>query len=150
MTVLALKKAAPNSIPEPLQVKVRSVTPHGPDINCYEVVDAAGGPLPPFEPGSHIDVFIPGEKLGVRQYSLCGDPQDRSCYRFAVQREKGGRGGSKAMFDRVKAGTDLTVSQPRNNFPLRPAASHHLLLAGGIGITPMISMLHHLRKQGAN
>lgn len=150
MTALALKNAAPKSKPEPLQVRVRSITPHGPDINCYEVVDPAGGQLPPFEPGSHIDVFIPDEKLGVRQYSLCSDPQDRGCYRFTVQREPGGRGGSKTMFDQVKVGTDLTVSQPRNNFPLHSAASRHLLLAGGIGITPMISMIHQLKKEGAD
>jgi ferredoxin-NADP reductase len=150
MTALALKKVASNPKLEPLRVRVRSITPHGPDINCYEVVDPAGSKLPAFEPGSHIDVFIPDENLGVRQYSLCGDPQDRSCYRFAVQREMGGRGGSKAIFDRVRIGCDLTISKPRNNFGLCTAASHHLLLAGGIGITPMISMVHHLKRQSAD
>jgi vanillate O-demethylase ferredoxin subunit len=150
MTALALKKVASNPKPEPMRVRVRSIMPHGPDINCYEVVDSGGGKLPAFEPGSHIDVSIPGEDFGVRQYSLCGDPQDCNCYRFAVQRELNGRGGSKAIFDRVKVGTNLTISQPRNNFALHPTASHHLLVAGGIGITPMISMLHHLKKRDAD
>jgi len=114
------------------------------------VVDIAGKPLPPFEPGSHIDLYLPDRRLGVRQYSLCGDPQDRQCYTFAVQREPEGKGGSKAIFDRVRVGSVLTISEPRNNFPLRTWARRHLLLAGGIGITPIISMLLHLRRVGAD
>ena len=141
--------AIENGNPTPMQVRVRSVTPHGPEIRCYEVVDPAGGPLPPFEPGSHIDVRVPGGNLGVRQYSLCGDPHDRSHYLFAVQREAAGRGGSKAIFDMVRPSTALTISPPRNHFALRPAATYHLLLAGGIGVTPMISMLHYLRRHGS-
>lgn len=131
-----------------LRVFVRSVTPHAPDINCYEVVDPAGDELPAFEPGSHIDISIPAENPAIRQYSLCGDPQDRSRYLFAVQREAKGRGGSKAVFERLKPGTEITISQPRNNFALYPLARHHLFLAGGIGVTPMISMIRHLVRKG--
>src|SRR6185437_1191344 len=86
--------------------------------------------------------------LGVRQYSLCSDPEDRTCYRFAVQKEMNGRGGSKAIFEDVAPHSELIISRPRNNFELRPAAHRHLLLSGGIGITPMISMVLELQRQG--
>lgn len=154
MTALAKKEmhneTAAHQKPAGLQVRVHSITPHGPDIKCFEVVDASGGELPPFEPGSHIDVSVPGENKGARQYSLCGDPLDRSHYLFSVQREANGRGGSKAIFEQTSVGTEMTISNPRNNFALRPDARRHLLLAGGIGITPMISMLRHLKRQGSN
>lgn len=153
MTALARKQQSYNGAQgnsAPLLVRVRSVTSHGPHINCYTVVDPAGSELPSFEPGSHIDISVPGGKLGVRQYSLCGDPLDRSHYSFAVQREQNGRGGSNAIFEQLKPGVDISVSAPRNKFPLCTSARHHLLLAGGIGITPMISMLHSLRRAGDN
>jgi vanillate O-demethylase ferredoxin subunit len=105
--------------------------------------------LPPFEPGSHVDVFVPGGNGDVRQYPMCGDAKDRHRYVFAVQREAGGRGGSRAIFEKVQVDSELTISRPRNNFPLRPEAHHHLLLAGGIGITPMMSMISHLQRVGA-
>ena len=123
-------------------MQVRRIIPYGPDINCYEIVDAAGATLPAFDPGSHIDVYIPAKDPIVRQYSLCGDPADRERYLFAVQREANGRGGSKAAFEVLKPGIDLTISPPRNNFALQPAR-RHILLAGGIGVTPMVSMIHH-------
>ena len=136
--------------PARLQVRVRSVTSEGQNINAYEVVDSTGQALPAFEPGSHIDVNLPDESLGIRQYSLCGDPEDRSRYLFAVQREAEGRGGSKAMFEHVRVGSSLTISHPRNKFALRPEARRHLLLAGGIGITPMMAMICHLQRTGAD
>lgn len=133
-----------------LQVCVRSITPEATDIKAYEVVDAAGGPLPPFEPGSHIDVHLPDEGLGVRQYSLCGDPLDCSRYLFTVQREAEGRGGSKSIFENVHPGTILTISKPRNRFPLHENAQRHLLLAGGIGITPIMAMVCQLQRTDAD
>ena len=133
-----------------LRVSVRAIEPHGTDINAYEVVDPAGRPLPHFEPGSHIDVCLLDCTPIVRQYSLCGDPNDCSCYVFTVQREPEGRGGSKSIFDNVRVGSELTISHPRNKFPLHPEARHHLLLAGGIGITPMISMLYQLERSNAD
>lgn len=132
--------------PARLLVRVRSITYEGEDINAYEVVDPEGRELPPFAPGSHIDLYFRDQR--VRQYSLCGDPQERHHYVFAVQREPEGRGGSKAIFERVHVGRILTISEPRNNFPLRPEARRHLLLAGGIGVTPMMAMIHHLRRAG--
>lgn len=133
-----------------IEVKVMSITPHGENVRAYEIVDPVGAPLPPFEPGSHIDVVLPAESLGVRQYSLCSDCNDCSRYVFAVQYEEQGRGGSKAMFELIRPGSFLTISQPRNNFPLRLHAKKHLLLAGGIGITPMIAMIKQLQRRNAN
>lgn len=154
MNVIVKQELQPTTVqrhrPAPLQVRVRSIIPHGEDIRAYEIFDPTGKALPAFEPGSHIDVQLPIEGLGVRQYSLCGDPEDCSRYVFAVQREAGGRGGSKAIFEQVHVNSDLIISEPRNNFSLRSGGRRHLLLAGGIGITPMMSMLCHLRRTGAD
>ncbi|PTL83467.1 oxidoreductase [Vitiosangium sp. GDMCC 1.1324] len=105
-----------------------------------------GGALPPFEAGSHVDVHVPGGFL--RQYSLCNDPEERHRYVIAVQCDPKGRGGSQAMHERVRVGDVLTTSLPRCDFPLLYARSH-VLVAGGIGITPLLSMAHALRRQGA-
>lgn len=144
---LSTKKSA---TPARLQLRVRSVTNYGDNIKAFEVVDPAGIALPKFEAGSHIDLHLSTEKLGIRQYSLCGDPEDRYRYTFAVQREAAGRGGSNAIFEQIHVNSDIIISEPRNNFPLRPNAKFHLLLAGGIGITPMMSMLCELQRAGAD
>jgi ferredoxin-NADP reductase len=101
--------------------------------------------LPAATAGAHVDVHVPG--LGVRQYSLCGDPADRSRYRIAVKREPEGRGGSRWLHENLTVGAMLNVSAPRNHFEL-DAAERYLLLAGGIGITPMLAMAHALRADG--
>jgi len=149
--VAAEKELSPEELhrrgPDRLLVRVRSITHQGDGINAYEVVDPEGQALPPFEPGSHIDLYF--RDLRIRQYSLCGDPRDRKRYVFAVQREPEGRGGSRAIFERVHPGHILAISKPRNNFRLHAGARRHLLLAGGIGITPMMSMIHHLQATGA-
>jgi vanillate O-demethylase ferredoxin subunit len=103
--------------------------------------------LPAFSAGSHIDVHIaPGL---VRQYSLCNDPAEVGRYQIAVKREPASRGGSQAMHEQVREGDLLAISAPRNNFALSPAAKHHLLIAGGIGITPLLSMTRQLLPSGA-
>ncbi len=140
LTPVELKELGPRR----LLVRVRSVVYQAEGINAYEVVDPDGGLLPAFEPGSHIDLYFRDRR--VRQYSLCGDPRDRRRYVFAVQRDDAGRGGSKAIFERVNAGRILAISEPRNQFRLAAGASRHLLLAGGIGVTPMVSMIHHLAR----
>lgn len=102
--------------------------------------------LPPATPGSHVDVHLPDGR--IRQYSLCGDPADRSRYRIAVKRESGGRGGSLWLHETVTPGATLMVSAPRNHFELSPEAERYLLLAGGIGITPLLAMAHALTRAG--
>ncbi len=132
----------PNQPAGAIQVRVRSVTYLGEDVNAYEVVPLETSELPGFTAGSHIDLYFRDGR--VRQYSLCGDPRETRRYIFAVQREENGRGGSKAIHDIVHAGRILVISPPRNNFPLRENARHHVLIAGGIGVTPIVSMIRHL------
>jgi vanillate O-demethylase ferredoxin subunit len=116
-------------------------------IRLYELADPGGIQLPPFTAGAHIDVEIPGGF--VRQYSLCGDPADRHRYLIAVLRAEDGGGGSRALHDSIAVGDRIVVSQPRNNFPIAKEARRHLLLAGGIGITPMMAMVEQFKRDEA-
>lgn len=114
----------------------------------YVLVDPSGADLEPFAAGAHVDVHL-GDGV-IRQYSLCGDPSDTRRYEIAVLKEKDGRGGSKRIHEDVRAGQEIEISAPRNHFPLADDAEHHLLLAGGIGVTPMIAMMHELERRGAS
>ncbi|NUO44930.1 MAG: oxidoreductase [Streptomyces sp.] len=105
-----------------------------------------GEPLPAWEPGAHIDVVLgPGLE---RQYSLCGDPADRTAWRIAVLREPDGRGGSAHVHEQLGQGDKVRVRGPRNHFTLRPAARYRFV-AGGIGITPILPMLAAAEAAGA-
>ncbi|MFC7882238.1 PDR/VanB family oxidoreductase [Streptomyces sp. NPDC057376] len=105
-----------------------------------------GEPLPRWEPGAHIDVVLgPGLE---RQYSLCGDPTDRTAWRVAVLREARGRGGSSYVHEELRAGDKVRVRGPRNHFRLEPAARYRFV-AGGIGITPLLPMLAAAEAAGA-
>ncbi len=104
--------------------------------------------LPPFAPGAHIDVHLPGGT--VRQYSLCGDPREGRRYRLGVLLQDAGRGGSRALHDSVRVGDVLLVSLPRNHFPLAGNAHRHVFIAGGIGITPFLSMARSLEAAGGD
>jgi phthalate 4,5-dioxygenase reductase component len=101
--------------------------------------------LPAFTAGAHLTVLVPA---GMRRnYSLCNPPAERSFYQIAVKRDANGRGGSVSMVDDVNIGDLLRVSVPRNNFELHPRATQFLFIAGGIGITPILSMMQHLKSQ---
>ncbi|MDQ0906274.1 ferredoxin-NADP reductase [Streptomyces canus] len=105
-----------------------------------------GEQLPQWEPGAHIDVVLgPGLE---RQYSLCGDPADRTAWRIAVLREPAGRGGSAHVHEQLEPGDKVRVRGPRNHFALRPAP-RYLFIAGGIGITPILPMLAAAEAEGA-
>jgi ferredoxin-NADP reductase len=99
--------------------------------------------LPPAQPGSHVDVRLPDGR--TRQYSLCGDPADSTVYRIAVKREDQGRGVSRWIHENLVPEATALVSTPRNNFPLAEA-DRHVLIAGGIGITPFVAMAHALSR----
>lgn len=131
-----------------LNVKVSSIRDEAEAIRSYELVDASGEPLPDFTAGAHVEVNLAPDM--IRSYSLCSDPSDTSHYRIAVLKEFDGRGGSKKMHDDVNVGDVLTISAPINHFPLAGReARAHLLLAGGIGVTPMIAMIAELERKGA-
>jgi vanillate O-demethylase ferredoxin subunit len=116
------------------------------DIYGFELADPQGGDLPPFTAGAHLDVEVqPGL---VRQYSLCNQPWRRDRYQIGVLREPDSRGGSVAMIDGVSVGQAIRVSEPRNHFPLEPSAPHSLLIAGGIGVTPILCMAERLANIG--
>jgi vanillate monooxygenase ferredoxin subunit len=120
-----------------LWVQVRQRREEALGICSLELVTTDGGLLPEVTAGAHVDVHV--ETDVVRQYSLCGDPSERQCWRIAVLRDPVSRGGSVAVHERVLPGTKLRVSGPRNHFPLVPAA-RSILIAGGIGITPLLAM----------
>ena len=130
-----------------ITVRVASKRMVAEGIALFDLVSVAGEKLLPFTAGSHIDVQLPNGL--VRQYSLCNDPRDSHHYSIAVQKEPNSRGGSTGMHDLVHEGHDLTISNPRNHFPLVTDAKRSLLLAGGIGITPLMSMASELTNSGA-
>ncbi|WP_075834941.1 MULTISPECIES: PDR/VanB family oxidoreductase [unclassified Rhodococcus (in: high G+C Gram-positive bacteria)] len=116
------------------------------DVVVVELESADGQPLPEWEPGAHIDLCLPD---GVtRQYSLCGDPADRTVYRVGVLRDPHGRGGSKYVFDNIRENDAVTVRGPRNHFPFLPS-SRYIFIAGGIGITPILPMITAAMNAGA-
>ena len=134
--------------PASLNVRVERKTQEALDICTFELVDTSGRPLPAFSAGSHIDVQLPG---GItRQYSLCNDSQESHRYLIGVLKDPATRGGSKAMHEQVNEGDTLTISAPRNHFPLAHEAAHSLLLAGGIGVTPILCMAERLAIAGAS
>ena len=104
------------------------------------------GHLPTFQPGAHIDLHLPNGL--VRQYSITNGPGELTSYVIAVKREVDSRGGSVAIADTLREGDVLAVSEPRNNFPLRRDAVRTTFIAGGIGLTPLLSMARALRRQG--
>lgn len=109
-----------------------------------ELVSLDDQPLPAFSPGSHVILHLPN---GVsRQYSLCNDPTETHRYKLAVLRTRDSRGGSSYVADQLKVGDILAVDGPRSNFPLETGAEKTILIAGGIGITPLLSMVYELER----
>lgn len=104
-----------------------------------------GAPLPPWRPGAHVDLVL--DDGLVRQYSLCGDPEDRSVYQVGVLLEPEGRGGSRWVHDKLYPGVELEVRGPRNHFQLVPA-ERYVFVAGGIGITPILAMIGEVERGG--
>ncbi|MGE4240604.1 PDR/VanB family oxidoreductase [Ramlibacter sp.] len=130
-----------------ITVKVAKKKNEAADIASFELERLDGAALPAFSAGSHIDVSVPGGL--TRQYSLCNDSIEQHRYRIAVLRDPGTRGGSAAMHDALKEGDTLTISEPRNHFPL-VHAKRTLLFAGGIGVTPLLCMAQRLQAIGAD
>jgi phthalate 4,5-dioxygenase reductase subunit len=126
-------------------LRIAQKGPAAEDIELFELRRADGGELPPFTAGAHISLRIPNGE--IRKYSLCNDPEERDRYLIAVKREAGGRGGSINLIDAAREGDEIAVSEPRNDFELAPA-QQYLFIAGGIGITPILSMMRQIRASG--
>lgn len=127
-----------------LVVADRRVVAHDQDVIALSLVAPGGGALPRWHPGAHIDVHLPSGR--IRQYSLCGDPDDTAAYRIAVRRIPSGGGGSVEVHDELNTGASVTTGGPRNAFPLTvpgygSPAQRFRFIAGGIGITPILPML---------
>ncbi|GAA3232950.1 PDR/VanB family oxidoreductase [Pseudonocardia petroleophila] len=128
-----------------LDLEVVSLRRESDCVLSVELADPLRRLLPAWEPGAHIDLGLPGH---VRQYSLCGDPADRRRYRVAVLREPASSGGSRFVHERLRPGDRVEVAGPRNHFALVDAR-RHLLVAGGVGITPLLAMAGELAARGA-
>lgn len=132
-----------------MMLRVRSITYEAEGILSFELVDPSGGSLPRFDAGAHVEVGVPGEAL-KRRYSLCGSPSDTRGWRIAVLKAANSRGGSRALHEKVRAGDLIEVKGPYNFFPLHENAGRTVLLAGGIGVTPLLPMLERLHVAGQN
>ncbi|MEO5325634.1 PDR/VanB family oxidoreductase [Mesorhizobium sp. CC13] len=129
-----------------LQVaEIKVMTPR---VSAYRLVSPHGERLPAWSAGAHLHFRLPSGR--GRCYSLCGDPAQSAEYWVAVQREENGEGGSLEVAETFSRGVVVRADPPRNGFPLADSARHHVLIAGGIGITPIIAMIHHLRRTRAS
>ena len=129
-----------------LSVRVEAVTKAAEGINLYEFRPVAGGELPKFTAGAHIDLRLPNGL--VRSYSLCNAESERHRYVVGINNDRASRGGSRWIHENLKPGATLTITAPRNNFALAEASPHTVFIAGGIGITPLMSMIRRLEALG--
>lgn len=126
-----------------LKLRVEKIKQLTADIKMFELLAEDGGDLPAFEAGAHIDIITGNGHR--RSYSLANDPSERQRYEIAVLHEPQGRGGSSWMHDNLAPGDVVEAMVPKNNFPLGDDANRHIMIAGGIGITPLLSMGRHLK-----
>ena len=133
---------------ELMNLKLARVADEAEGVVSLELVSPSGSKLPAFTAGSHIDLHI--SKGCIRQYSLCNDPGETHRYVVGVLREPKSRGGSQAIHERFREGDTVQVGIPRNNFPLIDDAKHTILIGGGIGITPILSMAWRLTALNAS
>ncbi len=130
-----------------LEVKVHAIRLEAGSIHSFELRAIHGASLPAFTAGAHVEVHM-SEHL-QRSYSLANSPGESDRYEIAVNKEPSGRGGSRYMHEQVRVGQILRISEPRNNFELNESAQHTVLIAGGIGVTPLRSMIARLQTLGA-
>jgi phthalate 4,5-dioxygenase reductase subunit len=130
----------------PMSLRVSRAEKVAADIHLFELRHPDGAELPGFTAGSHLTLRSPNGSL--RKYSLCNDPAERHRYVIAVKRDPAGRGGSVDLIDNVRAGHAVEVSAPHNAFELAGKASAFILIAGGIGITPILAMARQLNGEG--
>jgi ferredoxin-NADP reductase len=148
MDTVTAPPAAPSGphLPEPhahiIEARLTKIEDVARDTKLYTFQRAEGGPLPAYKPGAHIDLHLPNGL--VRQFSLVVPNSDPESYVVGVKKDAASRGGSRYIIDEMKVGDRLKISAPRNNFPLVENAEHVVLIAGGIGITPIWCMAQQL------
>lgn len=130
----------------PMQLVIARSEMAAAEIRLFELQRPEGGVLPEFTPGAHLHVQVPNG--ASRRYSLCNDPAERERYVIAVKREAAGRGGSISLVDDARDGDRLTITALRNDFALVSNPANYIFIAGGIGITPILSMIRHLQTSG--
>jgi ferredoxin-NADP reductase len=134
-------------MPNPLKAFVHTLRFEADDIISIELRPARGAaPFPAFEAGSHIDIHLPNGM--VRSYSLLNDPAEQHRYVIGVLKDNSSRGGSRCVHEQLRVGMPADISEPRNNFRLHEGAVHSVLVAGGIGVTPILCMARRLKALG--
>lgn len=133
----------------PLSLMVSNIEQKSARIKLFKLKAKDGGILPAFEPGSHlpIEIKLSATNTVLRHYSITSSSHDNRFYEIAVQQEKLGEGGSNYMHKQLRLGQTIEGQSPVNDFPLSSPGKHHILIAGGIGITPILSMLRHLSQK---
>ena len=135
--------------PEPtLSLRLNAIRYAAQDTHLYEFAAPDGRPLPAYEPGAHIDVHLPGGLM--RQYSLARPYRADQGYLVGIKLDAKTRGGSRWLHEQARVGATFQIGGPRNNFPLKEDAAHAVLMAGGIGITPIWCMAQRLEEIGAS
>jgi tetrachlorobenzoquinone reductase len=131
---------------ESIEVRLKAIRFEAQGISSFEFRPMPGRELPPFTAGAHIDVHLPNGLM--RNYSLLNPQSERNRYVIGVNKDLNSRGGSRYMHESLHVGDVLTISAPRNNFPLDESAEHTVLIGGGIGITPLWCMIQRLEQLG--
>ena len=134
-------------MPRHIALRVTASHPAGPGLRRLTLQDPDGYELPRVQPGAHVDLQVAG--LGPRSYSLCGDPAADDRWEIAVKLEAPSRGGS-AWLQGLAVGDDVAAAMPRCTFPLAEGAARHVMVAGGVGVTPFLSMAPVLARAGAD
>jgi tetrachlorobenzoquinone reductase len=129
-----------------IEVRLTAIRYAARDTNLYEFRRPDGAPLPGYEPGAHVDLHLPNGL--IRNYSMIAAQPEPGTYTFGIKRDPASRGGSRCVHDELHVGRTVKISAPRNNFPLKEDAAHTILLAGGIGITPIWCMVQRLAELG--
>ena len=129
-----------------LNALVKTIRFEAEDVISIELLPAPGVVFPRFDAGAHIDLHLPNGL--VRNYSLTNSSDDAGRYVIGVLQDRASRGGSRCVHQQLRVGMTLPIAAPRNNFKLHEDAGHTVLVAGGIGITPILCMLRRLKALG--
>ncbi len=135
-------------MPQHITLVVRSAAADGPGTRRLVLQDPDGWPLPRWQPGAHLDIQVPG--IGHRSYSLCGDPARSNTWEVAVKLEAASRGGSTWFHKGLAEGEVVAAAMPRCTFPIASKATRHVMVGGGIGVTPFMAMAHEFNRLGAD